>query len=178
MKNKYEIRGDITAIFIDSKKYGRMEALVSTKKITKANEFPGKWCAAYSKSTRSFYVQGNMSRASGYRGKVLLHRWITNAPKGMDVDHRDNNTLKNTDDNLRVVTRSENMQNRKGPQRTSSSGIRGVFWHKKSRKWRAQCGVNGKYFHIGLFETIEEAEKAVIEFRKTNMPFSNEEEPA
>jgi len=38
--------------------------------------------------------------------------------------------------------------------------VKGVCFDKPSQKWRAQIGINNKLVHIGLFETLEEAQIA------------------
>lgn len=174
MKNEYEIRGDITAIIIDSPKYGKMESFISTNKLQKANEFIGSWLAAYNKHTKSFYVFGHTPRVKGLQTTVQLHRWITNAPSRLVCDHVNHNTLDNTDENLRLIENADNLQNRKGANRGSSSGIRGVSWEKINKKWRARVKLNNKEFHIGYFDDIEEARIAVESARENMMPFSEE----
>lgn len=45
-----------------------------------------------------------------------------------------------------------------GPRVDSSTGIRGVFPSGKIKKpWRAAISKNGKYVHVGHYETREEA---------------------
>lgn len=47
-------------------------------------------------------------------GKVIgLHRWLTNCPKGMVVDHLNHSPLDNRLCNLRVCTPKENAANRR-----------------------------------------------------------------
>ena len=70
------------------------------------------------------------------------------------VDHIDGNRMNNRIENLREATSSQNNQNRKA---TSSSGIKGVVWHKQSKKWIASICVNRKSVHLGSFISIEEA---------------------
>lgn len=56
--------------------------------------------------------------SSGYaytvigKRRVYMHRFITNAPKGMEVDHINRVRLDNQDHNLRIVTKAENLKNR------------------------------------------------------------------
>ena len=45
-------------------------------------------------------------------------------------------------------------------KRYSTSGFKGVTWHKKAGKWQAQIKINNKYKYIGLFTTKEEANSA------------------
>ncbi|MCH7719226.1 MAG: HNH endonuclease, partial [Chloroflexi bacterium] len=54
-----------------------------------------------------------------------MHRLITNAPKGLIVDHIDHNGLNNTRNNLRLCTPEQNDYNRR-PQKGSTSKYKGV----------------------------------------------------
>ena len=173
MKNDYEVRGDVTAIFLRSKKFGYTETLISTSKLDRAKEFPNSWCLL--KNTDSlFYVIGHLPVKDGKRKDISLHRWITNAPKNLIVDHINHDTLRNTDDNLRFVTNAENGQNRRGASVNSSSGVRGVSWSNTYNKWRSGFKMDGKFHHVGMFDNIDDAEIAVMEARKKFMPYSPE----
>lgn len=174
MKNEYEIRGEITAIFINSPKYGELETLISTSKLDRAKEFQNTWAVSFKKSTNTFYVNGKMSPINGKQTTVILHRWLTGAPDRMVVDHVNHDGLNNTDDNLRVCTNVENLQNRKGAIKNSKSGIRGVSWHKQSKKWQANITVNQKQIFLGTFTDINEAEQVVVKARSEKMPYSVE----
>ena len=101
--------------------------------------------------------------------RYRLHRlvWIYHngdIPNGMIVDHVDGNSLNNQIENLRLATQSQNQHNRKIPL-TNTSGVKGVFWYKRNKKWAAQITINNKIKFIGRFDTIEEAEAAVIAAR-------------
>lgn len=172
MKNEYEIRGEITAIFIDTKNHGRMETLISTIKLDKAKEFPNAWRAKWSDDIQNFYCVGYIT-LDRKQTVVRLHRLITDCPDNKDVDHFNHNTLDNIDSNLRIVSNAQNQQNQL-IQRNNTSGIRGVYWHKKHKKWVARIQVNHKNMCIGYFDTIEEAENAVKNARAKHMPYSKE----
>lgn len=173
MKNNYEIRGKITAIKLNSSKYGEKEALISTKQLERVNRFPYTWYAVFCSHTNSFYVHGRFPLGKGRIQTICLHRWITRATKGCIVDHINHETLDNTDRNLRIVTHSENSQNRKGPQSNSTSGYRGVYWDKKYKKWAAGMQISGKKIFLGHFEDIEEANQVVSAARdgSASVPF-------
>lgn len=175
MKNDFEIRGDVTSVLINSPKHGKIETLISTCKLERAKEFKGTWYAVWDGVTNSFYINGHLPINQGKRKITDLHRWITNAPSGMVVDHRNHDTLDNTDENLRIVTHAQNQQNRKSAQSNNkSSGLRGVTWDKKLGRWRSYIRINGKQKHLGFFNDILEAERAAIESRKKYMPYSHE----
>ena len=93
-------------------------------------------------------VQGRLQRV--HRLVFLYHHGYM----PIQVDHIDGNRINNKIENLREATSSQNNQNRKA---TSSSGIKGVVWHKQSKKWVASICVNRKSVHLGSFLSIEEA---------------------
>lgn len=174
VKNNYETRGDVTAIIINSPKYGRKEALISTCKLERAKEFVNSWRLCFSVTGKTFYVVGHMVQSEGKRQEMRLHRWLTNAPDGLEVDHFNHDGLNNIDENLRVVTSADNKQNKKGPHKNSKSGIRGVYWIERDKKYVAKINIDGRRVHLGYFNNISEAERVAVEARKKYMKFSQE----
>ena len=84
-----------------------------------------------------------------------LHRVAYYYITGIDaaenkVDHINGNTLDNRFDNLRLGTQADNCKNRK-ENKNNKSGFKGVSWHKKKKRWRAQIRVNNKRIHLGYF---------------------------
>jgi hypothetical protein len=67
--------------------------------------------------------------------------------------------LDNRKNNLRIVNKAQQQQNRK-VQYNSSTGFSGVDFHKDTEKYQSRLSYNGKRYHIGLFKTIKEAKKA------------------
>lgn len=84
---------------------------------------------------------------------VLLHKFIFPEKKGFFTDHIDRDRLNNLDSNLRYASRSQNRAN---------SQCKGFYWEKQRNKWFSQINVNHKKYHLGFFETKEEALKARI----------------
>lgn len=84
-----------------------------------------------------------------------MHRLLTNAPKGMDVDHKNRNTLDNRKENLRICTRSENMQNSVGKLERNLT-YKGVYKTREGR-YASRIYQNYKKTHIGVYDTIEDA---------------------
>jgi hypothetical protein len=172
VRNKYEVRGNVTAIIINSKTHGLHETLISTKSLERANEFSS-WHVSFDNKNQTFYVQGTIVVGKGKRKTISLHRWLTYALDGMEVDHIDLNTLNNTDENLRVITSAENRQNR-NLDKHNVSGYRNVSWYKNRDMWKVSIRFEGKQKHIGYFRDINEANQAAIEARRKYMPYSQE----
>ena len=92
---------------------------------------------------------------------VRLHREIMNEPAGFLVDHRNNDTLDNRRDNLRIATTCQNMQNRRARKKhTASSQFIGVYFDKGRKNWIYQLRANGKLVSTGRFATEVEAARA------------------
>ena len=174
MKNRFVVRGDITIIFLDRQDGTVIETIIDTADLPKAAAFPNKWCARWTESTKSFRPCGQL------RGRhYYLYRWILGLDDpNLDVDHLNHDTLDNRRANLRIVTRSENHQNRRGaPAYARTSQYRGVSLHKptskwKKTKWRAYITLNGKQYSLGYYDTEEEAAQVAQEARRRLMPFS------
>ncbi len=162
MKNKFEIRGDVTAIFVKYKDKV-METLIDTDDLEKVMRFPNTWMANWYSASNNYYVIGNKPKdANGKRGTERLHRYILDAKDGLVVDHINHDTLDNRKSNIREVPVLINNQNQKGARTDNkSSGLRNVYWNKKRQKWVGKFSLNGKFQHVGFFETVEEANKAV-----------------
>lgn len=173
MKNEYEIRGEITAIFINVQGE-KKETIIDTKDLPKAQEIEGSWFGNYAKNTDSYYVVTRIpTEIKGKQKTYYLHRWLTEADRDKFVDHFNNDTLDNRrSENLRVVTRSGNGQNRTSAHKNSKSKVRGVY--KFRGKWKAQFKLNGKMIYVGMFDDLKEAEKAIKKARAQYMPYSKE----
>jgi hypothetical protein len=170
MKNDYEIRGDVTVIFLDRKDGTRLECLIDTVDLPRAMEISGTWLPQYRPDCDICYVSGKNKRQSYW-----LHRFLLNIKPGFEVDHIDHNGLNNCRSNLRIVTRGQNMQNRKGAmKKNKSSGIRGVSWDKKIKRWVVTLKVDGVKYHFGCYKDLDEAtdvaQRAIAGF----MPYSTE----
>jgi len=78
------------------------------------------------------------------------------------IDHIDGNRSNNKIQNLRSATISQNAMNQKISTK-NSSGVKGVYWHKRDKKWVVQVKVNSKYQSFGYYEDKELAELVAIE---------------
>jgi len=176
MKNDYEIRGDVTAIFIKHRDKENIEVYIDTNDLPQLLNYPGKFYG-YQRRNNSdgIYAMGNARDNYGKKKVFSLHRLITSAPAGLQVDHIDHNTLNNRRSNLRFVTNAENQQNRAGAQKNNkSSGIRGVCFCTREQRWRAKVKLNGNEIFLGYFNNKEDAAKVAKEARAKLMPYSQE----
>jgi hypothetical protein len=81
------------------------------------------------------------------------------------VDHINGNRSDNRWANLRVVSQSENMENRRGAQVNSQTGLLGASRHAGGR-FIAQATRGGKKLYLGLHDTAERAHRAYVEATK------------
>lgn len=111
-----------------------------------------------SKGRKTYYVFANLPRDHYERGRLLLHRFLLNAPDGMDVDHKDGCGMNNRRGNIRLATRSQNMQNRsRGADKDhKSTGVRNVYLHRATGMLRVQICVDKKTKHYGTFPNTSE----------------------
>lgn len=100
-------------------------------------------------------------RIGGVNFKAHRLAWLFvhgEMPNG-HLDHinriRNDNRIKN----LRIATPSQNIGNSKMPS-TNSSGVKGVSWCAKAKKWIAFIAVNSRNRNLGSYETIQEAAAA------------------
>ena len=105
------------------------------------------------------YASRQQILPNGKRHKLMLHRAILDPGDSLHCDHIDGDGLNNRRSNLRVATRAQNNINRR-IRSTNRSGIKGVSLDRRSGKWVAQIGLNGKNFRLGKFDTKEEAADA------------------
>jgi hypothetical protein len=176
LKNNYEIRGDVTAIFLKTKDGDLIQTLINTLDFEKVNSFSGTWHLNTNSPNRNKYAVIRVSVGYKKQKLILLHRTILGAPEGYEVDHINHHTLDNTRANLRILAKAENQQNRLKCNIQSKSGIRGVHWDKRKYRWKAELQINNKSYLVGRFKEIKDAEMAVIKARMELMPYSIEED--
>jgi hypothetical protein len=91
---------------------------------------------------------------------VLQHRIIAKAFLGLNIadvhipiDHINRIKHDNRLVNLRLSNKQKNQFNR---------GAKGYTWDKKTNKWMARIGLNGKHIYLGLFVEEEDARQAYV----------------
>lgn len=121
-----------------------------------------KWIASKPARSRTYYVYHSVliARAKRYTTE-WMHRLILGLQMGdkQQCDHIDHNGLNNQRSNLRVCTKTQNMQSsRKRKRRTSK--YKGVCWHRHNRKWYSRICVKKKEIHLGFFDSEIDAAAA------------------
>lgn len=94
-------------------------------------------------------------KKQGFTKNTRLHHLVINTPIGMYVDHINRNKLDNRKSNLRLATHKENQRNKQAPK--SYSKFKGVYWHKRAKKWAVQIMLDGGAFYVGLYTNEVEA---------------------
>jgi hypothetical protein len=91
------------------------------------------------------------------------------------IDHIDGNPLNNNIENLREANKYQNQQNAK--RRTDNkTGIKGVTVCKHANKYMARVRIDGVRKYLGLFDTLDEAEKVITQTRlKLHKEFTKHE---
>lgn len=91
-----------------------------------------------------------------HRAHRVIWALETGAWPEKQIDHRNHIGTDNRWDNLREVTHAENQKNQTLPV-NNTSGVMGVMWHKRAKKWAALIALDGKKHHLGYFTDKQDA---------------------
>lgn len=94
---------------------------------------------------------------------IFMHNLVMN---NLFIDHIHHNKNDNRKENLRLITVSQNMFNRKGYGKLSKFGVKGIYWCKRYNKWRGELQKNKKRVYLNIFEFIVDSIKSQIEAEK------------
>lgn len=158
--NRYEIEGDITKIYSQNN-LGIEKGIfiIDTEDLFKV--IPYKW----SFNDKYKYVKSNVCP------EKRLHRFILNAPKGMEVDHINRDPTDNRKSNLRLVTSSENSLNR-AIQSNNKTGYRCISFDKLRKKYVVSIKKDNKIiFNKRFIELSEAIENRDMIFKKIRNGF-------
>lgn len=174
MKNKFEVRGDTTIIYIKRKNGDLYEVLIDTEDLEKIRSLKKNITIRDAGRSRMYADVEVTNKAAGKRRRIGVHRLLMGDPEGLVIDHINHNSLDNRKANLRAITNAENGQNRRGAHVDSKTGTRGVTFRKDRMKYQVQIGVNKVPHYLGLYETVEEATLVAERFRAKHMAYSTE----
>jgi hypothetical protein len=134
MKNEYAIREDYVEMFINSK---------GKQYICKID---------FDTYEKIKHIRFNLNNGYVFNNKKsYLHSLILESDE-LQVDHINHDKLDNRKENLRLVTRSQNLQNRSLTTSPCTSRFKGVSWNKNSNKWLVHIKFEGNVLHLGLFD--------------------------
>lgn len=98
----------------------------------------------------------------GGRGITICKRWIVfrnfledmgNRPKGLTIERIDNNKGYYKE-NCIWATRTKQQRNKR-PYKNNTTGISGISWNKRVKKYLVRITIKSKMKYIGLFDKLE-----------------------
>ena len=139
-------------LYIKSNKYKDLEILLDDEDYEKIKKDFNNLKWSVTKNRKGLYAQKRVNKKI-----IYLHRYVMNNPDGI-VDHINHNTLDNRKENLRGTTNSNNLRN--GTiRKNNKTGVKGVSYCKKRKKFVATIKVNYKTINLGRYDTLEEAKE-------------------
>ena len=97
-------------------------------------------------------------RGKSYTAHHLAWLYVHGRFPKDQIDHTNHERSDNRILNLREATNKENSKNQI-LYKNNKSGIQGIFWEKKRKKWKVQITLNGIQKHLGYFKNIKDAKK-------------------
>lgn len=91
-----------------------------------------------------------------YKAHRLAWLYMTGELPGKQIDHINHNRSDNRWGNLRLASHSENMRNQTIPK-NNNSGVIGVFFHKRDKKWIASINHKNRKINLGSFAKKHQA---------------------
>jgi len=123
-----------------------------------------------------FYARRD-ERHGSKKKVVYLHREVLGVDVGLEVDHKNGDTLDCRRENLRPATHQQNSRNV-----TTKRSFKGVDFkqndRRKNKPWQARIKLSGRTKFLGYYETAEAAARAYDQaavaafgdFAKLNFP--------
>lgn len=176
-EGRHEARGLCNAHYLRLRNGKPLDAPIARKmseqerfwaKVDKSGEC-WEWTARKTHDGYGYFRVGDTMKRVHRLSYVWHHGPI---PDGMQIDHTCWHPGCVRPDHLRAVPAAENSQNRSGARKGNRSGVRGVSWDPKTRKWRAHAWGGGMQNYLGFFASVEAAEAVVVAWRREHMPGS------
>ena len=132
-------RNQVVSFFIDVSDYERVSKCV--------------W--RISKKKQKYYVITGSSKKGTMH---YLHDMVLeDRNDGLEIDYIDGNSLNNRRNNLRPVSRQDNVDNQRATRIDNQIGIRGVVYCGSRKKYKVDFYYHGRRFYTKEWNTIEEA---------------------
>lgn len=113
-------------------------------------------------SVDRLYVR-RRKKINGQRRWLWMHRVVLERKLGRKLylnevpDHINNNPLDNRRENLRAITRGQNVS----ITMTANGGhLKGAHYHSRDHAWSSSIRIDGKFIYLGRFDTEEAAHEA------------------
>lgn len=125
---------------------------------------PHRWHALRSGNT--FYAVANIRKSDGRMTSIRAHRLLCGLDFGdpQEVDHVNGDGFDNTPLNLLVTSRAGNAHNQHGKHRrngrAASSEFPGVYWYRRTSRWRAHIWLDGRMISLGYWTAEADAADA------------------
>lgn len=134
------------------------------RKMFKKTQPWGAWNTRFAgKEAGGFYQGSRYQIVAVGRRLFLAHRiaWAIHYGEWplQHIDHINGDPFDNRIENLRDCGPSENAKNMR-MREDNTSGVTGVRWDRRRKRWGARIKSKGKETHLGYFDTIEEAAAA------------------
>ena len=112
------------------------------------------------------YIQVAFNGSTYYAHRIQWAMYHGTDPGNVMVDHRNDilvdfkgkQVVSNAKSNLRRADDSQSGHNRL----VNGKPPKGCYWRKDAQKWRAKIKHKGKEFHLGFYDTEEEANAAYL----------------
>jgi HNH endonuclease len=140
----------------DNSKHGQLYTLVDDWLYDELNQY--KWCVSQTHKT-AFYVVRFVAKKDGVqiqqRMHILIMQLLGLYEEGKKIDHKNGNGLDNREENLRLVTNRQNLQN----LRANTTGFPGVSYFSPTKNYRAciRIGEDQRNKHLGCYDTKQDA---------------------
>lgn len=108
-------------------------------------------------SGKPYVERWSSRRDPGGRKRIILHRWLLDAPDDRVVDHINGDTLDNRTCNLRACTMAENIRNNTG-WRVRRQAYKGVSL--VGQRFMARITHERRERYLGVFAAAEDAARA------------------
>ena len=163
--NKYDIFENYAELVISSRLHGEVRVKIDKEDVEKCKQLT--WIANYNQRLNRWYIQ-NITYKNGKGITTYLHRYVMDCPNDKEVDHIFHDAFDCRKQSLQIVTREENLENRKITKH-NTTGYLNVSKDKATGKYYVVIRKNGKTYYGGRFNNIEEANLKAIEIRNSIM---------
>lgn len=109
---------------------------------------------------QSGYKQVQVGKKHTTIHRLIAKAFIGNCDHPLTVDHINGNKSDNRPENLRILSRSDNLRAFMRKKKGASSVYRGVSWDSWHKKWKAFIQIDGKLKHLGRYDDEVEAAEA------------------